>query len=182
MKNDGKNAFNYGGILNIFILPSNLWGQRFTPGTLCAKIWSLLTDGRFGEKSLYMRQRQKLDQLTELYICIQRRHPVDTLAMPLLPHVERFFTKFTGYLHWEVSFSGTEISFMLKNKMAVTGISLKIVYLYTGCFLGRRLNLFIGDMYNRSTCPLQPCRGHGGRVVTLSPPTSAAGDRSPSWP
>ena len=25
-------------------------------------------------------------------------------------------------------------------------------------------------------------RGHGGRVVTLSPPTSAAGDRSPSWP
>ena len=24
--------------------------------------------------------------------------------------------------------------------------------------------------------------GHGGRVVTLSPPTSAAGDRSPSWP
>ena len=28
----------------------------------------------------------------------------------------------------------------------------------------------------------QPGRGHGGRVVTLSPPTSAAGDRSPSWP
>ena len=25
-------------------------------------------------------------------------------------------------------------------------------------------------------------RGHGGRVVTLSPPTSAAGVRSPSWP
>ena len=24
--------------------------------------------------------------------------------------------------------------------------------------------------------------GHGGRVVTLSPPTSAAGVRSPSWP
>ena len=24
-------------------------------------------------------------------------------------------------------------------------------------------------------------RGHGGRVVTLSPPTSAAGVRSPSW-
>ena len=24
--------------------------------------------------------------------------------------------------------------------------------------------------------------GHGGRVVTLSPPTSVAGDRSPSWP
>ena len=30
---------------------------------------------------------------------------------------------------------------------------------------------------------LQPStRGHGGRVVTLSPPTSAAGVRSPSWP
>ena len=25
-------------------------------------------------------------------------------------------------------------------------------------------------------------RGHGGRVVTLSPPTSAAGVRSPTWP
>ena len=24
--------------------------------------------------------------------------------------------------------------------------------------------------------------GHGGRVVTLSPPTSAGGVRSPSWP
>ena len=24
--------------------------------------------------------------------------------------------------------------------------------------------------------------GHGGRVVTLSPPTSAVGVRSPSWP
>ena len=26
------------------------------------------------------------------------------------------------------------------------------------------------------------CRGHGGRVVTLSPPTSEAGVQSPSWP
>ena len=25
-------------------------------------------------------------------------------------------------------------------------------------------------------------RGHGGRVVTLSPPTSEAGVRSPAWP
>ena len=25
-------------------------------------------------------------------------------------------------------------------------------------------------------------RGHGGRVITLSPPTSEAGVRSPSWP
>ena len=27
-----------------------------------------------------------------------------------------------------------------------------------------------------------PLRGHSGRVVTLSPPTSAAGVRSLSWP
>ena len=135
-----------------------------------------------------MRQRQKLDQLTELYICIQRRHPVDTLAMPLLPHVERFFTKFTGDLHWEVSFSGTEISFMLKNKMAVTGISLKIVYLYTGCFSGRRLNLFIGDMYNRYTCPLQPCRHFTlkllqgqTRIVKLKSAEGCCGDLSFWW-
>ena len=40
------------------------------------------------------------------------------------------FTKFAGYLHWEVSFSGTEISLILKNKMAATGISLKITYLF----------------------------------------------------
>ena len=25
-------------------------------------------------------------------------------------------------------------------------------------------------------------RGHGGRVVTLSPPTSEAGVRTPAWP
>ena len=30
--------------------------------------------------------------------------------------------------------------------------------------------------------PPIPRGGHGGRVVTLSPPTSAAGVRSPSWP
>ena len=24
--------------------------------------------------------------------------------------------------------------------------------------MGRRLNLFIGDIYNKYTCPLQPCR------------------------
>ena len=35
--------------------------------------------------------------------------------------------------------------------------------------------LLIGNTHIR-------CRGHGGRVVTLSPPTSAAGVRSPSWP
>ena len=29
---------------------------------------------------------------------------------------------------------------------------------------------------------IEEWRGHGGRVVTLSPPTSAAGVRSPSWP
>ena len=38
------------------------------------------------------------------------------------------FTKFAGYLHWGVSFSGNEISLILKNKMAATGISLKIYF------------------------------------------------------
>ena len=40
------------------------------------------------------------------------------------------FTKFAGYLHWGVSFSGKEISLILKNKMAATGISLKIIYIF----------------------------------------------------
>ena len=29
---------------------------------------------------------------------------------------------------------------------------------------------------------IYPFGGHGGRVVTLSPPTSEAGVRSPAWP
>ena len=40
------------------------------------------------------------------------------------------FTKFEGHLHWGVSFSGTEISLILKNKMGAACISLKIVYLF----------------------------------------------------
>ena len=39
-------------------------------------------------------------------------------------------TKFAGYLHWGVSFSGTELSLMLKNKMAAAGICFKIIYLF----------------------------------------------------
>ena len=52
-------------------------------------------------------------------------------ATPPPPRVERLstlmlsaeatlvsFTKFVGYLQWEVSFSQTEISLILKNKMA----------------------------------------------------------------
>ena len=34
--------------------------------------------------------------------------------------------------------------------------------------------------HNRRVKPV--LRGHGGRVVTLSPPTSEAGVRSPAWP
>ena len=42
--------------------------------------------------------------------------------------------------------------------MAAMGISLKIIYIFYWLFLiGRRLNLFIGDMYDTYTCPLQPC-------------------------
>ena len=40
------------------------------------------------------------------------------------------FTKFAGYLHWVISFSGTEISHILKNKMAAAGISLQSTYLF----------------------------------------------------
>ena len=40
------------------------------------------------------------------------------------------FTKFAGYLHWGVSFSGKENSLILKNKMAATGISLKIIDIF----------------------------------------------------
>ena len=31
---------------------------------------------------------------------------------------------------WGVSFSGTEISLILKNKMAAAGVSLKIIYIF----------------------------------------------------
>ena len=34
------------------------------------------------------------------------------------------------YLHWGVSFSGKENNLILKNKMAATGISLKIIYIF----------------------------------------------------
>ena len=42
------------------------------------------------------------------------------------------FTKFARYLHWwgGGSFSETEISLILKNKMAAAGISLKIIYIF----------------------------------------------------
>ena len=42
-----------------------------------------------------------------------------------------FSFKFAGYLLSEVNFSGKEISFILKNKMATAGISLKIIHLFT---------------------------------------------------
>ena len=72
--------------------------------------------------------------------------------------VNALITKF-AYLHWEVSFSDTEISLIPKNKMAAPGISLKSIYhFYWLVLIRRRLNFFIGDMYVRSTCPLQACR------------------------
>ena len=59
------------------------------------------------------------------------------------------FTKFTGYVYWEVSFSETEISLILKNKMAASGISLKVIdlLLLLQVLIGRRSNFFIGDIY-----------------------------------
>ena len=43
----------------------------------------------------------------------------------------------------------TEISLILKNKMANAGISLKIIYIFL---------LTVSHRYNTYTCPLQPCR------------------------
>ena len=69
--------------------------------------------------------------------------PPPPLKVLGLPCVERFlalmfseencsarFTKFAGYLHWGVSFSGTEINLILKNKIAAMDISLKIIYIF----------------------------------------------------
>ena len=85
------------------------------------------------------------------------------------------FTKFAGYLNWEVRFSGTEISLILKTKMVAAGISLKIIYLffYWLVLIGRRMNLLIGDMYNRYTCPLQPCRHLTLKLLIQGHPRSA---------
>ena len=40
----------------------------------------------------------------------------------------RYAAKFAGYLHWEGSFTATEINLILKDKMDFLGISLKIIY------------------------------------------------------
>ena len=59
-------------------------------------------------------------------------------------------------VYWEVSFTGTEISLILKIKMAVLGISLRIIYLFYWLVLEtRRFNLFIGHMHNWYPSPLQ---------------------------
>ena len=39
--------------------------------------------------------------------------------------------------------------------------------------MGRRLNLFIGDMYNRYTCPLQLCRCLTLKLLIQGHPRSA---------
>ena len=95
------------------------------------------------------RNRELVLKLTfnhNIAYCIHRKHPVDTLvycslcAATVRRHFRRYcckskttsgrFTTFAGYLHWGVSFSGKEISLILKNKMGATGISLKIIYIF----------------------------------------------------
>ena len=86
------------------------------------------------------------------------------------------FTKFAGYLLWGISFSGKEISLILKNKMGAAGISLKnYLHFSTVCFSTycRRLNVFIGDMYNRYICPLQLCRHLTLKLLIQGHPWSA---------
>ena len=73
-----------------------------------------------------------------------------------------------------VSFSGSEISLILKNKMAAAGISLKLSTFFYWLFLiGRMLNLRIGDMYNRYKYPLQPCRHLTLKLLIQGHPRSA---------
>ena len=73
-----------------------------------------------------------------------------------------------------ISFSGTEISLILKSKIVTLGIFLKIIYLfYWLVLIGRRLNLFIGDMYNRYSCPLQHCRHLTLKLLIQGHPRSA---------
>ena len=65
-----------------------------------------------------------------------------------------------------VSFSETEISLILKSKMAST-------FLYWLFLIGRRLNLFIGDMHNRYICPIQSCRHLTLKLLIQGNPRSA---------
>ena len=60
--------------------------------------------------------------------------------------------------------------------MAATGISLKInkcTFFYWLFLIGRRLNLFIGDMYDTYTCPLQPCTHLTLKLLIQGHPRSA---------
>ena len=46
-------------------------------------------------------------------------------------------------------------------------------FFYWLLLVGRRLNLFIGDMYNRYTCPLQPCTHLTLKLLIQGHPRSA---------
>ena len=68
------------------------------------------------------------------------------------------------------------MTLILKNKMATMDISLKIIlsnFFYWLVLIGRSLNLFIGDMYSRYTCPLQPCRHLTLKLLSQGHPWSA---------
>ena len=80
---------------------------------------------------------------------------------------EENYTKFAGNLHWGVRFSGTE--------MASGGHFFEKLYtfFYWLLVIGRRLNLFIADMYNRYTCLLQPYRHLTLKLLIQGHPRSA---------
>ena len=107
------------------------------------------------------------------------------LAFATPPRVENFgINALRGKLHQlgspnlqdifigGIRFSGKEISLILKNKMAAAGISLKIIYVFL-LAVSHRLNVFIGDMYNRYICPLQPCRHLTLKLLIQGHPQSA---------
>ena len=56
----------------------------------------------------------------------------------------------------------------------------KLCMVRISIFLFERV--FVFTIQTQSVCPLPFYRGHGGRVVTLSPPTSEAGVRFPARP
>ena len=97
--------------------------------------------------------------------CLIFLYPPDAsglaFAMPP-PHIQRFLAltlsveNYTSYLHQicRISSLGGKLLCLLasfwKNKLVRMGISLKSIYLFElAVLVTRRLNLFIGDVYNR---------------------------------
>ena len=63
---------------------------------------------------------------------------------------------------------------VLKTIFPGCGVRASLMLFFYWLFLiGRRLNVFIGDMYNRYTCPLQPCTHLTLKLLIQGHPRSA---------